>query len=135
MGYQRKTLKLVFEDKPDLVVYVRSVNVRRVLHLMQLADTLSGGQFANLTEAQKVIDELFGAFAERVTSWTLEDDDGEPLPVSLDSLLDWDFDEALEMVLAWIQKATSVTVPTAPGTATGPDPVEMTIPMASAGGT
>jgi hypothetical protein len=134
MGYQRKVLKLIFEDKPELVVYVRSVNVRRVLRLMQLAETLSGGEITDIGEAEKMIDELFGAFAERVQSWTLCDDDDSPLPVTLNALLDWDFDDAMLMVLAWIQRATSVVVPTAaPATGTG-NPLEASIPMASASG-
>lgn len=135
MGYKRKVLHLTFEDKPDLEIYVRSVNVRRALNLMRLADKLTGGQVTDLAEAEKVTAELFGAFADRIVSWTLEDDDDQPVPVSLDALMDWDFDDAISWVLTWIQQATSVSVPTAaPATGTG-DPIEASIPMASAGGT
>ncbi len=134
MGYKRKTLHLTFEDKPGLEIYVRSVNVGRALRLMQLADELSSGQVTDAAQAEKVTTELFGAFADRVVSWTLEDDDDEPVPVSLDSLMEWDFDDALLWVMAWLQKATSVTVPTAaPADGTG-NPVEASIPMASPSG-
>lgn len=134
MGYKRKVLKLVFEDKPELEIFVHSVNVRRALNLMRLTDTLSSGQVTDMAEAEKVTSELFGAFADRVVSWTLEDDDGKPLPVSLDSLLDWDFDDAMLWVMTWMQQATSVSVPTAApanGTGTG---LEASIPMASTSG-
>ena len=134
MGQKRKTLHLTFEDKPELEIYVRSVNVRRALSLMRLADKLTGGEVTDMAEAEKVTNELFGAFADRVISWTLEEDDDTPVPVSLDSLLDWDFDDAIQWVLTWIQKATSVSVPTATpanGTGTG---LEASIPMASASG-
>jgi hypothetical protein len=136
MGYKRKVLHLTFEDKPGLEIYVRSVNVRRALNLMRLADKLTGGQVTDLAEAEKVTGELFGAFADRVVSWTLmeDDEDETPVPVSLDSLLDWDFDDAINWVLTWVQQATSVTVPTAApanGTGTG---LEASIPMASTSG-
>lgn len=134
MGHKRKVLHLTFEDAPELEIYVRSVNVRRALSLMRLADQLSGGQVADVAEAEKVTSEMFGAFADRVVSWTLVDDDDEPMPVSLDSLLDWDFDDAMTWVMTWIQQATSVSLPTAAPTGTG-NSLEASIPMASATGT
>jgi len=134
MGYKRKTLHLTFPDKPDLEIYVRSVNVRRALNLMRLADKMSGSGITDTAEAEKVTSEMFGAFAERIVSWTLEDDDGSPLPVSLDSLLEWDFDDAMVWVMTWIQQATSVSVPTAaPVNGTGTS-LEASIPMASPSG-
>lgn len=134
MGYKRKTLKLVFEDKPELEIYVRSVNVGRALELMQLADELQSGQVTDPKEARRVTEALFGGFADRVVSWTLEEDDGTPVPVSLDSVLEWDFDDAILWVMTWLQQATSVTVPTVtPATGTGA-PIEASIPMASPSG-
>lgn len=134
MGYKRKVLHLTFEDKPGLEIYVRSVNVGRALDLMRMADELAGGTITDTTKAEKVTQELFGAFAGRVVSWTLEEDDDTPVPVSLDALLGWDFDDALLWVLAWLQKATSVIVPTAaPVNGTG-SPLEASIPMASPSG-
>lgn len=134
MGYKRKVLKLVFEDKPELEIYVHSVNVRRALNLMRLTDKMAGGEVTDMAEAEKVTSELFGAFADRIVSWTLEDDDDKPIPVSLDALLDWDFDDAMLWVMTWMQQATSVQIPTAApanGTGTG---LEASIPMASATG-
>lgn len=134
MGWKRKVLHLTFEDKPGLEIYVRSVNVGRALALMRMADELAGGMVTDSAQAEKVTTELFGAFASRVTSWTLEEDDDTPVPVSLDALLDWDFDDALLWVMAWLQQATSVQVPTAaPATGTGA-PIEASIPMASPSG-
>jgi hypothetical protein len=134
MGYKRKVLKLVFEDKPGLEIYVHSVNVRRALNLMRLTDKMAGGEVTDLAEAEKVTGELFGAFADRLVSWTLEDDDDKPIPVSLEALLEWDFDDAMLWVMTWMQQATSVTVPTAtPANGTGSS-LEASIPMASTSG-
>jgi hypothetical protein len=132
--YKRKVLHLTFEDKPGLEIYVHSVNVRRALNLMRLTDKMAGGEVTDMAEAEKVTGELFGAFADRVVSWTLVEDDETPVPVSLDSLLDWDFDDAMLWVMTWMQQATSVTVPTAaPANRTGTG-LEASIPMASTSG-
>jgi hypothetical protein len=130
--YKRKVLHMTFEDHEGLDVYVRSVSVKRALRLMRLAGEMDDAKPEQ--QAQKDVEELFGAFADRVVSWSLVEDDETPVPVSLEALLDWDFDVALAMVLTWIQQATSVTVPTAaPANGTG-SPLEASIPMASASG-
>lgn len=132
MGYKRKTLHLTFEDKPDLEIYVRSVSVKRALRLMRLAGEMDDSKPEQ--QAEKDVEELFGAFADRVVSWTLEEDDGTPVPIGLDSLLEWDFDDALPWVLIWIQRATSVVVPTAAPAQATAGALEASIPMASTSG-
>lgn len=140
MGYKRKILHLTFEDEPELEFYIRSISVKRALRLMRLAGEMDDSKPEE--QSQKDIEELFGAFAERVVSWTLVEDEPDengnevPIPVSADSLLEWDFNDALPWVLAWIQRATSVSVPTtAPAPAeTGGASIEASIPMASPSG-
>lgn len=135
MGYKRKVLHITFEDTPELEVYVRSLSVRRALSLMRTFGDLKVEDFASMPDDQA--EALLGPFVDRVVSWSLEEDDGTPVPVTLDALMDWDIDEAFKMLIAWMQRATSIAVPTtAPAAGTGTvDPVEMTIPMASPGGT
>lgn len=130
--YKRKVLHIKFEDHEGLDVYVRSVSVKRALRLMRLAGEMDGAKPEQ--QAEKDVEELFGAFADRVVSWSLVEDDETPVPVSLDALLDWDFDVALEMVLTWIQQATSVSVPTAAPARPATGAMEASIPMASASG-
>ena len=134
MGYKRKVLHLTFEDEPELEFYVRSISVKRALRLMRLAGEM--GDDKPEDQSEKDIEELFGAFAERVVSWTLEEDDDTPVPVSTESLLEWDFNDALPWVLAWIQRATSISVPTtAPAQEETPaGAIEASIPMASPSG-
>lgn len=123
---------MTFEDHEGLEVYVRSVSVKRALRLMRLAGEMDDAKPEQ--QAEKDIEELFGAFADRVVSWSLAEDDDSPVPVSLENLLDWDFDVALQMVLSWIQQATSISGPTAsPANGTG-SPLEASIPMASVSG-
>jgi hypothetical protein len=138
MGYKRKVYHLTAEGSDDLHIYVHGVSIKRALRLMQLAATV--GDAKPEAESEKDIRELFGAFVDRVVSWTLEEDDDTPVPVELEPFLDWDFDDAMTWVMQWMQKATSVAAPlasTSPtgSVPTGPNPVEASIPMASVSGT
>jgi hypothetical protein len=125
MGYQGREFKLRFEDSPGLEVHVRSLSVGRALKIMQLAERMS-------TEpTEEDVSEVLGAFVKRVRSWTLADDDDQPLPVTLEALMDWDFGEAMRLAMTWVQQATSVAAPLATGSG-APKPVaalELTIPM------
>jgi hypothetical protein len=128
-GYrrQRKAYRLKFEQYPGLEVMAESVSVRQLLRVMRMADELG----ASPTEEQ--VTGLFGVFAERVRSWTLLDEDGEPVPPGLDALLDEDFEFALTLVLAWVQAISSVTAPLATtsgaNTAATPPEAELDLPM------
>lgn len=128
---KRKVFKLTFEDYEGLEVEVKSVPVRKLLDVLQLADAMTG------KPTQEQVEELFGWFADRIVSWNYEDEDGNPLPATLDTLLDDDFDFALKMVMAWVQAVSAITVPSieAPANGTTPDPLEASIPMSSPAGT
>lgn len=98
MGHkrQRKILSLTFEDEPGLEIFARSCTVRKFLWMVQLVDKLSAG-----TLPQDVVDELVEWFAGRIVSWNIEDDEGRPVPVSADYLLDEDIDWAVKVVMGW----------------------------------
>jgi hypothetical protein len=124
MGYQGRVFRLRFENSPGLEVEVRSLSVGKAMRLMKVAEAIGAG----LTDED--LRELLGEFVGRVRSWTLADDDDNPLPVTLEALMNWDFAEALTMATTWIQQATSIADPTSGSGA--PKPVtalEMTIPM------
>jgi hypothetical protein len=133
VGYRRnrKVYRLTFEDHEGLEVMVRSVSVGKLMGVLQLADAMTA------KPSQDQIDELFGWFAARIISWNYEDEAGEPLPPTLETLLDDDFDFVLRMVMAWVRAVSRVDFPLAPASANGTraDPVEASIPMSSPAGT
>lgn len=127
---KRKVFKLEFEEYDGLEVQVRSVPIRKLLDILQLADAMTG------KPTQEQVNGLFGWFADRIISWTYQDEDGNPLPATLETLLDDDFDFVLMMVMAWVKAVSAIAIPTVeaagPG---GGDPVEASIPMSSPAGT
>lgn len=135
MGYRRpsKQYRLTFEDEPELEVLAKSVPIGDLLDIMAVADRMT------TAPAKEDVEKLFGWFGDRLISWNLETEDGEPVPATKGGLLAQDFDFALRLVLAWVQAVSSVAAPlvtTSTGmTTSSPDPVEATIPMASPAGT
>ena len=122
MGYKRKVLHFTFEDTPGLEVYARSLSVRKALEVTRKFGELGEADVQNMTEEQAA--DLFAPFVSRVVSWSLEEEDGTPVPVTIDAFLDWDMDEAYKIFLAWMAKATNIAVPTEPGGTTAADPLE-----------
>lgn len=132
MGYkrQRKTLSLKFEDEPGLEILARSVSVRRFLRVLAQVDDMQSAP------TQESIEEVFSVFAEHVISWTLVDDDDEPVPVGVDALLDDDFDWSVKLVMAWVGAITGAMklppLEMAKPEDDEADPVESSIPMSPA---
>lgn len=51
-------------------------------------------------------------FVERIISWNLEDDAGEPVPVSVEAFgKHFDITEARALLMAWLEAATSAPAP------------------------
>ena len=112
MGYRKKVtvLKLVFEDHEGLEVRMRSVPLGPFLDISKLAE-MAGDSYVPAPQDVEKIDQLFTAFAEYLIDWNLEDEDGTPVPATLEGVRKQDFDFALLMVMEWIQAAAGVPSP------------------------
>jgi hypothetical protein len=128
MGYRRnrKTYHLTFEEFEGLEVTVRSVPVGELLDILKLL------QETGQQPGQAQVRRLFGAFAKQIVSWTYEDEDGKPLPASVDTLMGEEFDFVLRLINAW----TEAIAGTPPDPTTGTAGVqEGLIPASSPAGT
>ena len=110
MGYQGRVFKIAFEDSPGLEVVAKSVSLRKILELAESAAALSAG-----VATSEQIQEVVATFVARVRSWTLADEDDEPLPVTMDALMEWDGAEAIRMAVTWMERAASIAVPLTSG--------------------
>jgi hypothetical protein len=134
VGYKRarKAILLRFEDEPELEVLARSVSVSKFLGVMAWADQMQAGKLD-----EKAVTQLCEWLAERIISWNLEDDDGRPVPVSAEYLLEEDFDWTVRLFMAWVGSISKVmqfpSLQTAPEGVSPPgDPLEASIPMSPA---
>lgn len=124
MGHKRKkkTYRLVWPEDHEshgLVVRIRSLSMREMLNLRRPDED------SDLTD-----DSAVALFASKLVSWNLEDEDtGEPVPPTLDGVLDQDNDFVLEMIGAWTAAAAGVSPPLG-GSSTGGEPsLEASMPM------
>lgn len=111
MGFERigRTFTLKFEDKlyEGLEVKMRGLSTDQFLHVAGMADEVSK---KSLSEITPVVRDLFGRAADHMLSWNLEDD-GVPVPISRESLLEQDFDFVISIVNAWLEAMAGVSPP------------------------
>jgi hypothetical protein len=110
MGYKRdKIYRLVFED-PDLEgleVKARSVAIGKLLQISELKELRNSGELDGDGIAKTR--DLLQIFADALVSWNLEDDADQPIPATLDGLLDQDLGFVLQIIEAWMEAVTSVS--------------------------
>lgn len=126
MGYkaQRQVYKLVFDDEDMAGFVVRAFGMKfgEALDLGELAE-LDGKKVFTAEDMERVRP-VFDMFIRHVIEWNLEDDDDQPVPVTVDALLDNDMAWVMKVVDAWMRVATAVPAPLAKPSSDGePSPV------------
>jgi hypothetical protein len=101
VGYQRnpKVYKFTFDDTtdyPGLEVQVR---------------TLTMGQLLEVWSGKGTSSATFEVFASQIVSWNLEDEAGQPVPVTREALLAEDDDMIQAIVKKWIAEVMGVPAP------------------------
>lgn len=121
MGYKRnpKVYRLKFEDEYDgLEVMVRS------LSMGQLISWKTGDRERDVTE------EMVELLAERIVSWNLEDEDGTPVPPTLEAIKAEDNDLVFAIINHWTDAVRGVDAPLPESSPAGePSPEASAIPM------
>lgn len=132
MGYRRvkPVYVLKFEDPElaELEVRAKGASVGQLMKLMDLARFAVGGHKFT-AEDFKDLGGLFELFASKLISWNLEDEDGTPIPATVDGLNDQDMDFALDLVLAWVSAVIGVSAPLGQPSTDGTPFPEGSIPM------
>lgn len=126
MGYQRdKLLKLAFEEDHELhglEVQIRPAKMRLITEVSKLdksKDSVSGllcepcqsgNSFLHKEDEdyQECQGGLLESLANYLHSWNLEDENSEPCPPNLESLLDQDIEFILYLMEAWVDATGSV---------------------------
>lgn len=130
MAYQitRRVYTLDVAGHPDLTVRARSVSMAQVIDLSESMEARIFGPVVapeNLPHLTRVMQALGGALVD----WDLVDEDGSPVPASIDGLKTLDHDLFRAVALAWFAALTAVPAPLErPSPDGGPSP-EQSIPM------
>lgn len=147
MGFQRnRTYLLVFEDEDlqGLEVRARPAAAGHLLNLIELVDRVEQGGGKNITDVMKLIRMFAGCplncdweheeengnhYVNRVKSWNLEDEDGNPIPTDYHGVMSQDLDFVTSMIHAWIDAQVGVSDELGKGSNSGGPSEEVKIPM------
>jgi hypothetical protein len=139
-GFKRKNkayrLKFVDSDLDGLEIVMRSVSTGRILELQEMAtvtnaaiaaaqDGTDGGTSVDPAMVRKMVEMVAGA----MISWNLEDDDDVPVPITVEGLLDQEIDFLMQIVMAWTEAIAGVAAPLEPGSTSGVNALEASLPM------
>lgn len=116
MGYQRPLLKLTFED-PEMA------------GLEVLCRRPSIGQIQAYEETDRVLDRQLEIMAPCLIKWNLEDEEGSPVPPTLEGLKSQDQPFLAALIEAWVDKAIRIPAPLGQGSNGGSSPPAVSIPM------
>lgn len=136
MGYtkKRKTFNIEFTDESEyfgLQVRARSLSVNEFVALVeQMPEGAAEGKVS--AKDLKEIQGMYSSFIDSAISWNMEEEDGTPTPLTLDSLMDLDFDLANDLIVLWmdgVMATSSVPVPLGEGSNAGAISPVLSLPM------
>lgn len=119
-----KLYRLQFEDKPDLDVRCAGVSLKKIFEVGDQTDRVRAG--AGLAEVRDLVD-LFGS---KLRFWNVVDEKDEEIPADSEGFWSLDSDDALAMLLAWVDVMTG-QIPDSLGkeSTSGAPSLEESIPM------
>ncbi|WP_367138843.1 MULTISPECIES: hypothetical protein [Streptomyces] len=124
MGYKRnpKVYRLKFQDgdMAGLEVTLRSVSVGQSIALGALGSDTSNGD---------TMERMVQLLAERIVEWNLEDENGVPVPPTLEALKNEDMDFILAIINEWTSAAAGVPAPLGSPSPSGETSPEASLPM------
>jgi len=132
MGFQRSTLKLVFEDPQFEGFEVKSRRLS-IDALFTIAD-LRAVDWTDTKAAREAFTALTTELATVLTGWNLEDADGNPVPLTADTLGAQDYALILAISGALMEGSSGVSRPLSPPSNGGEPSVEASIPMETLSG-
>jgi len=129
MGFkvQRKVYKLVFKD-PDyegLEVTARSLSAGELWEFIAAEKAGASGGDGGLEGRRQTLQML----ADALVSWNAEDEDGKPIPMTIEGLLSQDPGFGAHVMDAWTDALVGISAPLSPTSSDGLPSLEASIPM------
>lgn len=120
-GFKRKTYKLKWPEGHQLhglEVVTKGLSLEKTFELASMAKGI--GAEAGTDGKVKIAGELIAGFAPRLVSWNLEEEDGTPVPTTPEAIAEQDMPLVLGVITDWIDAVSSVDIPLASGSKSGP---------------
>lgn len=93
---------------PELSVRAKSLPVKELLLLVRTMDAVSSEGIAGSGDAMA---QLFGLFAGALSEWNLENEDGTPVPATLEGVEGQDLDFVVAVIMEWMKALVGVSPP------------------------
>lgn len=103
MGYRKVPVihTLEIEGREGLVVRMRGMKIGKMRQIVRVMDSEDAG-------TAETLDEMIDAISEGIVSWTLEDENGIPLPATREQIEDLELGELTDILNAWLGKISGV---------------------------
>lgn len=106
-GYKRERRTYVMEftdpEYEGLEVKVRSIPIRNLQHLLSLDP-----ESTDMKVRAESINQMMCAFAEALVSWNMTDEDGNPIPTTLEYIESEDVDFIMTCISEWMKAVSQV---------------------------
>ncbi|SCK20062.1 hypothetical protein YUYDRAFT_02077 [Streptomyces sp. ScaeMP-e48] len=123
MGYRhkQKRIEIRFEEPSPFAGFeatLRGKTLGEFLNLQGIGEVDKSSLFEQLRE-----------MSQSLLTWNLEDENGDPVPVSPEAVFEQDQDLMIALATAWMQGLAGVSAPLEPSSTDGQPSLEANIPM------
>ena len=120
---KRKVYKLVFQDEDlaGIEITVRSLTTGQLIELQEAQQSGMHEKFTNM-------------LAEKLVDWNVEDEDGTPVPATLEGVRSMDLEFNNKVIDVWTDAVFGIRRPLSKPSADGQPSVEASIPMETLSG-
>lgn len=99
MGYQKiPTIYTMTQIEDGLIVRMKAIRIGRLRNLMK----------AVTKEDDESLDEMFSLLLEGLVSWNLEDENGQPVPTTMEGIEQQELPFILKILTTWLDNMTGV---------------------------
>jgi len=132
MGFRAPStiFKLNFKGELEgLEVATKSVPTGDLMDLMRMAVSLGSRGSDIKPEDMDAVNSLFAGFAKALLSWNLEDEEGEPIPATLEGIVGQEFNFVIAIIMTWVEAVAGVNIDLEKDSPSGKTSMEGNIPM------
>lgn len=100
MGHRKiPTIYTLTDIEEGLIVRMKAIRIGRLRKLMSIVDDETG----------QALDEMFALLQEGLVSWNLEDEDGQPVPTTMEGIEEQEMPLVLGILTEWLKNMTGPT--------------------------
>jgi hypothetical protein len=132
MGFTvpRRIYKLEFDGEKYAGIVVR-VRAMSFATLLDIENMRRSDEMADRAEMRAQLDEFHGIFVDHLVDWNLEEEDGAPVPLTVEGLRSQEGSFVTSIIAAWRDTPTEVPAPLGRPSSDGDPSVELSVPMES----